>query len=219
MEVGADVYINTVCTFGVAFASYCWSRVVDFLDGRRSTWPVQGLARGTRWQTTTTWKLRASPLVCTPVFFRLVLLRCTASLLEQDSRRRYRGVGRLRAALSKPSRRDLATPGEVVHKVGERDGCRFQRGLGRIMYVVGALELERPFLGPLYRFMSLHPRTSVRRIPTHVSFFLCYLAEHIAASRHHNCAMELHPACERADQQHWHRSRRPVPRERSRWEH
>ena len=38
--------------------------------------------------------------------------------------------------------------------------ARFEEGLGRIMFVVGALELERPFLGPLYRFMSLHPQSS-----------------------------------------------------------
>ena len=41
----------------------------------------------------------------------------------------------------------------------------FEEGLGRVMYVVGALEYERPFLGPLYRFLILHPRGSVRRVP------------------------------------------------------
>ena len=47
---------------------------------------------------------------------------------------------------------------------------RFEESLGRIMFVVGALELERPFLGPLCRFMSLHPRSSVRRVPPYVRF-------------------------------------------------
>ena len=35
----------------------------------------------------------------------------------------------------------------------------FEEGLDRVMFVVGALEHERPFLGPLYRFMTLHPAT------------------------------------------------------------
>ena len=42
---------------------------------------------------------------------------------------------------------------------------RFEEGLGRIVYVAGALEFERPFLGPLYRFLTIHPRNSVRRVP------------------------------------------------------
>ena len=68
---------------------------------------------------------------------------------------------------------------------------RFEEGLGRIMFVVGALVLERPFLGPLYRFMSLHPRSSVRRVPPYVRFFLRYLADRVSGSRHYNCAVSM----------------------------
>ena len=32
----------------------------------------------------------------------------------------------------------------------------FEEGLGRIMFVAGALEHERPFLGPLHKFLTLH---------------------------------------------------------------
>ena len=46
----------------------------------------------------------------------------------------------------------------------------FEEGLGRIMHVAGALEFERPFLAPLYKFMNLHPRDSVRRVPACVAF-------------------------------------------------
>ena len=58
----------------------------------------------------------------------------------------------------------------------------FEEGLGRIMFVVGALEHERPFLGPLYRFLTIHPRDSVRRVPPYVSFILRYLAGQITVS-------------------------------------
>ena len=70
---------------------------------------------------------------------------------------------------------------------------KFEEGLGRVMYVVGALEFERPFLGPLYKFMSIHPRNSVRRVPAYVSFILRYLNQQIRESRQYSCATEIHP--------------------------
>ena len=47
----------------------------------------------------------------------------------------------------------------------------FEEGLGRIMFVAGALEHERPFLGPLYKFLTMHPRDSVRRVPSYVALY------------------------------------------------
>ena len=63
-----------------------------------------------------------------------------------------------------------------------------------MMYVVGALEYERPFLGPLYRFLILHPRGSVRKVPGFVKFILRFLAAQVEKTRHHSCAVELRPA-------------------------
>ena len=65
----------------------------------------------------------------------------------------------------------------------------FEEGLGRVLYVVGALGYERPFLGPLYRFMVLHPRGSVRRVSSFVEFILS-----IERSRHYCCAVDVKPA-------------------------
>ena len=67
----------------------------------------------------------------------------------------------------------------------------FEERLGRVMYVAGALEFERPFLSSLYRFLALHPRNSVRRPPGYVVFVLWYLADRIQESRHYDCAVEL----------------------------
>ena len=69
------------------------------------------------------------------------------------------GISQRRAAWFTKWAREVA---DQVHM------ARFEEGLGRTMFVVGALELERPFLAPLYRFMSLHPRSSVRRVPPYV---------------------------------------------------
>ena len=67
----------------------------------------------------------------------------------------------------------------------------FEEGLGRIMFVAGALEHERPFLGPLYKFISMHPRDSTRRIPPHVKFILRYLADQISNQRHYQCSVKV----------------------------
>ena len=50
--------------------------------------------------------------------------------------------------------RYFATPCRLAHEV-------IRGGLSRVMFVAGALEYERPLLGPLYRFMSL-PRRATR---------------------------------------------------------
>ena len=70
-----------------------------------------------------------------------------------------------------------------MHSFGER--------LGRTTYVAGALEHVRPFLAPMYRFLTMHPRSSVRVISPYVSFFLSYLAQQVEADRHFPCASDL----------------------------
>ena len=63
----------------------------------------------------------------------------------------------------------------------------FEEGLGRVMYVVSSLEYERPFLAPLYRFMTMHPRGSTRRVLAYVRFILNYIAEEVSGTRHYPC--------------------------------
>ena len=64
--------------------------------------------------------------------------------------------------------------------------------VGRVMHVARALVYECPFLGPLNRFMSLHPRNSVRLVPSCVKFFLSHFAAQVEVSRHYSCAVEMH---------------------------
>ena len=76
---------------------------------------------------------------------------------------------------------------ETVASAGHINMDSFEEGLGRIAYVAGALEFERPFLAPLYRFLTLHPRGSTRRVPAYVTFILRYLANQLRRQRHYNC--------------------------------
>ena len=68
---------------------------------------------------------------------------------------------------------------------------KFEEGLGRVVYVAGALEFERPFLGPLYKFLTIHPRGSVRRVPPYVAFILKYIAHQVERSRHYPGASDM----------------------------
>ena len=77
-----------------------------------------------------------------------------------------------------------------VAQAGHINISTFEEGFGRVAYVAGALEHERPFLAPLYKFMSLRPRGSVRKVPAYVSFFLAHLSKQIEENRHHSCATE-----------------------------
>ena len=85
----------------------------------------------------------------------------------------------------------IATKGGLVYQVVTgsrffhlREHEQIRGGLGRIMFVAGALEYEKPFMGPLYRFLSLHPRGSIRRVPAYVTFILRYLARQVSHTRY-----------------------------------
>ena len=59
-----------------------------------------------------------------------------------------------------------------------------EEGLGRIMLVTGALEPERPFLGPFFKFLNAHPRGTVRVGPPCFKFFLTFLSRQVPVNRH-----------------------------------
>ena len=70
----------------------------------------------------------------------------------------------------------------------------FEKGLGRVMYVAGALEHERLSSAPLNPFMTMHPRHSVQTVPAYVSFFLNLVADQVAQCRHQSCDIKEYPA-------------------------
>ena len=67
----------------------------------------------------------------------------------------------------------------------------FEERLGRIMFVTDALEHERPFLAPLHKFLTKHPRNAVRRFFPYVAFILRYLAGEISKKRHYKCRTRI----------------------------
>ena len=194
IEPGGPVYVNTVGTFGVASASYCWSRVAS------------AVGRLTQYAAARTWHLLVAddyhleaggPEYRPALLVFFVLCSVTGVPLSwhktaggdlvswvgfQLLHRTYQlGISVRRAEW-------------FVRWTEEVASSSFEEGLGRVMYVAGALEHERPFLAPLYRFMVMHPRGSRRVVPPYVAFFLRYLAKQVRQTRHFSCAESLLPA-------------------------
>ena len=122
-------------------------------------------------------------------------------VVAQDEWRRYAHMGRLRFhAAIQVNWYFCKTCGMVYSLDTEDSQCSYcpygvvrrREGLGRIMF---ALEHERPFLGPLRKFISIHPRNSTRRIPSYVSFILQYLSAEISKKkkkkRHFQCGTRI----------------------------
>ncbi len=66
---------------------------------------------------------------------------------------------------------------------GRTDVGRLRSGLGRLCFVVGALEWERPFLAPLFAFVSKQPKGGHRALPLFVRLIAQYLASRISLRR------------------------------------
>ncbi len=64
----------------------------------------------------------------------------------------------------------------------------FGSALGRLTFVAGALEFDRPFLSPLHAFQAASPRVGVRVLPTFVRVVALFLAERLRRRRHYPSA-------------------------------
>ena len=99
-------------------------------------------------------------------------------LLEQDGWRRHLFPGSVFELLHRSYHLGPMTSRVVCQEEVARSDyvhvTRFEEGLGRVMYVVGALEYERPLRSPLYNFKAFHPKGSVRSFTPYVSFIVGY---------------------------------------------
>ena len=101
--------------------------------------------------------------------------------MAEGSRRRCSHLGWIRAAPQLlPTRADWFV--KCTRTTAEQKTVQiasFEEGLGRVMHIAGALEHERPFLAPLYKYITIHPRRSVQVVPSYVSFFLRFQASQV----------------------------------------
>ena len=200
---GEDVFVNTVGTFGVASASYYWSRVASAI-GRLCQYIAGAEARTWHLLVADDYHLEAGGPAYREAIMVFFILCSVAGVPLSWSKtaggdtvswvgfellhRTYQlGLTERRAQWFQRWTKEVADAGHV-HMTA------FEEGLGRVMYVAGALEYERPFLSPLYRFLILHPRNSVQRLPSYVIFTLRYLSWQVQWSRHCDCAGHVIPS-------------------------
>ena len=200
VEVGGDVFINKVGTFGVASASYYWSRAASALG--RLTQYITGRTANTWHQLVADdFHLEASGPEYRAALISFFVLCATAgvplSWEKTAGGDKVTWVGfellhiSYHLAISEQRAAWFTKWAEEVASSHPINTASFEEGLGRLMCVAGALEYERPFLSPLCCFLSLHPRGAVRRVPAYAKYFLRYLSRQVSLSRHYNCAMML----------------------------
>ena len=67
-----------------------------------------------------------------------------------------------------------------------------EEGLGRLTFVAGILEWERPFLSPIYCFMAVQADRGARAVlPPYVRLALAYLAESLPLRHHVPCGLRM----------------------------
>ncbi len=78
-----------------------------------------------------------------------------------------------------------------------RDGAccmeEFASALGRLTFVAGALEYDRPFLAPLHTFAAASPRRGIRVLPVFVRVIARFLADRLRKRRHYPSAQRRSP--------------------------
>ncbi len=77
-----------------------------------------------------------------------------------------------------------------VARDGKFDVGLLRSGLGRLCFVVGALEWERPFLAPLYVYLARQPKRGLRQLPLYVRLVAQYLAARVSLRRSYPSAVE-----------------------------
>ena len=71
---------------------------------------------------------------------------------------------------------------------GVSDVAGFRSAIGRLSFLAGALEYERPFLAPLFTFISVMPTSGIKSLPLYVRIILSHLADRIERRRHYPSA-------------------------------
>ena len=199
---GGTVYVNAVGTFGVASASYYWSSMGSAL-GRVTHYLSGDTAQSWHLLVADDFHLDAGGGGYREALLSVFILCALSGVplswsktaggdpvawvgFEILHRRNSLGISARRAEWFVIWTRDMAS-----RPVVNMDN--FEEGLGRIMYVAGALEYERPFLAPLYKFLNVHPRGSTRKLPSHVAFILRHLSIQVERERHFSCATRMLP--------------------------
>ena len=199
--LGSQV-LNFVGTFGVASASYCWSRVGAAL-GRLTHYLSGNTAQSWHLLVADDFHLDAGGgghreallsffILCAlsgvPLSWSKTAGGDTVAWVGFEILHRSYSLGILARRVEWFVRWTRETASRPAVNMDN-----FEEELGRIMYVAGALEYERPFLAPLDKFLNVHPRGSTRKLPSYVAFILRHRSNQVERERHFSCATRMLP--------------------------
>ncbi len=195
----ADIYFYKCGVFGISSIAYYWSRLGGaavraahyVADPAAEMWLLL-MADDLKVESTSPRPHR--PIVSLLVFFTLLRLPISWGKIQGGSviqwigyelhlDRYSLGVTARRAAHSVTWLRRIIRDRRI--KVAE-----FRSELGRLSFICGALEYERPFLSPLYAFLGVCRHQAVRSLPRFVAVACEYLASRLELRR-------LYPSAER----------------------
>ena len=202
-DEAGEVFLNTCGTFGVASAGYWWSRLaalvvrVLFVVAGRDHPLYQMLysddgtlvAAGPRFEFTLVLCLLVLAVLRVPLSWRKLRggleVEWVGFLLDvrrfrlgfSERRREWVAAFCLRVASGEPV---------LVHEVRE--------GLGRLIFVAGPLVVTRPFLGPVFAWVSRCPPGARLVPPPLVRAVLCWFAEILRRHPWKTCSVG-HRAC------------------------
>ena len=121
----------------------------------------------------------------------LVVLRVPTSWHKTKGGQRYTWVGyelclREWSLGVSASRAEWATAWmSRVLEAGMLDTAELREALGRLVFVYGALQWDKPFLAPLFFFLKLHRPGVQRKVPLYVRIVLTWLRERLVERRAH----------------------------------
>ena len=196
-ELDQTVWVNTVGTFGVGSAGYWWGRagaalmrLSHYLQGNiRQLWLL--LYSDDCWATASgehrhrdlllhllvlgvlgtplAWHKLHGGEVLEWIGYALDVSRFEIGVTEKRVQWAIRWIG------------DKVREGTV--RLGE-----LREGLGRLQFVAGPLEHLRPFLGPLYAWVSAGPRYARPRLPVMIRLILEFFAKELEVGGMTTCA-------------------------------
>ncbi len=197
-----DVFVNTCGTYGIASAAYWWGRLAAAIHRVAVRTIVgKGLLLWLMLFADDWWAMALGKRFGTSVIMFTLLLQVLGvpiSWKKAGGGRSLEWVGY-----------EICTRGEWTLGISVsraawllgwydrvlKDGVvvirEFEEALGRMGFVYGAIEYDQPFLGPLYKFVSVHDRSSAVALPLFVRSILSWLRAKLS-SRRSSTVREVH---------------------------
>ncbi len=202
-DVSGEVFIYKVGCFGVTTAAYWWSRLGGaLLRALHLVIPpsdqIWALLMADDFKVEATSSCPARSVVKALVLLLLLGLPVSWPKTQGGSRILWIGyeIWLEQLAVGISERRATWCTGflDRLARDGRCDIRYLRSGVGRLSFVVAALEWERPFLSPLYTYLALVKGSGHRALPLYLRLTARYLSERIALRRVYPSALRR-PLC------------------------